>query len=52
MKMMLWGMFGFKREQVTRAWRRVHKEQFHLFTPHQMCSVPIKEEIDWACSEN
>jgi len=42
---MLSGMFGFKRQQVTRGWRKVHKEQLHFFTYHQMYGVPIKEEI-------
>jgi len=45
-------MSGFKRQQVTRAWIKVHKEQFHFFTPHQMCGVPVEEKIGWACSEN
>jgi hypothetical protein len=49
---MLSEMFGFRRQQVKRAWRKVHKEQFHFFTPHQMYGVPIKEEMGWACSEN
>jgi hypothetical protein len=30
------GIFGPKRDEVTREWRKLHIEEFHIFTPPQI----------------
>jgi len=42
---MLWNVFGFKRENVTRHWRKLHTEELSdLYMSQNIVGNQIKEE--------
>jgi hypothetical protein len=55
---MLRGVFGPKREEVTRGWRNLHNEELHNCTLHlalqndQKKKKKKKKETGWACGTN
>jgi hypothetical protein len=46
-------LFRPKRDKITGDWRKIHIEELHKFTLHQILLYDqVKDEIGWACSTN
>jgi hypothetical protein len=45
---MLWKIFGPKRDEVTRKWRKVHIWSFMICTAHQIIQVIMLRRMRWA----
>jgi len=49
--MVLRSMFGPKKDEVTREWRRLHREELNdlYFSPNIVRVINEKNEMGWAC---
>jgi hypothetical protein len=40
-------IFGAKRDEITREWRRLHNEELIILTGHASCSVIKSRKMRW-----